>query len=240
LFTGVDLDDIRSRMLDGDLHPHRCIGIDVARFDLLAIAAHGDAGGGWTDPLILDAKSDGLRLADNAKARRGGQYNSSIALIGDAGDQRMQWRREAERRSIGRHVMHAAVGDHECAGNAIRRHVGKGCTKGVEQSRAVGFAIGHAGFDHAHIEIGNAGQPLGQRGARLLGLPRTLAKALARTLVDHNGNNGGNGIAVFAGERRVRQGEDQQRESGRAHQCAAAADEQQHRRCKQRNDRRRP
>ena len=37
----------------------------------------------------------------------------------------MHRRAEAERRGLGRHVMHAAVGDHDRAGDAVRRHVGE-------------------------------------------------------------------------------------------------------------------
>jgi len=47
-------------------------------------------------------------------------------------------RREAERADVGRHVVHAAVGDHEGAGDALGRHVGE---PGAERMGGFGLAF---------------------------------------------------------------------------------------------------
>ena len=84
----------------------------------------------------------------------------------------MHRRGEAERGGIGRHVVHAAVGDQDGAGDAVRRHVGERRAERGEQPRAVGLAVGLAGLDDAHLEARDAAEPLGQRGARRFGLLR--------------------------------------------------------------------
>ena len=82
----------------------------------------------------------------------------------------MHRRVEAERRDFRRHVMHAAVGEQDRAGDAVGRHVGERRIQRREQPRAVGFAVGLAGLDEAHVEAGDAAEPLGERRARGLGL----------------------------------------------------------------------
>ena len=106
--------------------------------------------------MILDPVGDGLRLADDAEARRGNQRNAAVALVLFAGDQRVNRRGEAERAGVGRHVVDAAVGDHDDAGDAVGRHVGQRRVQRGEQSRAVGLAVRLAGFDDAHFQAGNA------------------------------------------------------------------------------------
>ena len=76
--------------------------------------------------MILDLEGDGLRLSDDAEARRIDQHHAAVALVGMTGDQRMHRRGEAEPGEVGRHVVDAPVGDQDGAGNAVRRHVGKG------------------------------------------------------------------------------------------------------------------
>ena len=57
-----------------------------------------------------------------------------------------------------------------------------------------------------------------------------VAEVLARALVDHDGGDRGQRLAVLARERRIGERQHQQRERERAHDRAAAAhDEQQHR-----------
>ena len=53
------------------------------------------------------------------------QHHAAVALVRLPGDQRMHRRGEAERRGLGRHVVHAAVGDQDRAGDAVGRHVGE-------------------------------------------------------------------------------------------------------------------
>ena len=220
---GFDLDDIGAGMRDRDLHAHILSRRDVAAVDLLAVAAHGDAHRTARGALILDAEGDHLRLPDNAEARRRGQHHAAVALVGLSGDQRMNRRGEAERGGVGRHVMHAAVGDEEGAGDAVRRHVGEDGAERIEQARAVGLAVGLAGFGDAHFEAGNAAEPLGQRDARVLGLLGALAEILARALVDDDGGDRRDRIAVLAGEGRIGEREHEQSQRERADHRAAAA-----------------
>ena len=60
-----------------------------------------------------------------------------------------------------------------------------------EQARAVGVAAGFAGLDEAHFEIGNAPEPLGERGAHRFGLLGAVAEFLARALVDDDDRDRG-------------------------------------------------
>jgi hypothetical protein len=98
---------------------------DAAGVDGLAVAPHVDLGsaGDAAGTLIFDPVGDGLRLSDDAEARRGDQHDTAVAFVLVAGDQRMHRRGEAERRHLVRHIVHAAVGDHDGAGDAVVRHV---------------------------------------------------------------------------------------------------------------------
>src|SRR6185437_4731990 len=156
----LDLDDVlpgmRDRHVDFDLGADR----DVALFQRLAVAPHRDLRGAYLGALVFDAEADGLRLPDDAKARRLREYDAAVDLVFVAGNQRVQRRGEAECRGIGRHVVHAAVGDHDGAGDAVGRHVGERRGQRREQPRAVGLAIGFARFGDAYLETGNALEPL--------------------------------------------------------------------------------
>ena len=116
--------------------------------------------------LVLDAVGDGLRLPDDAEARRRDQHDAAVALVLVAGDQRVHRRGEAERGGVGRHVVHAAVGDHDGAGDAVVRHVGQARLERGEQPRAVGLAVGLAGLDEAHLDAGNAARAARRARAR--------------------------------------------------------------------------
>ena len=125
------------------------------------------------------------------------------------------------------HVMDAAVGDQEGAGDPIRRHIGERRAQRREQSRPVSLAVGDAGFHHPHVEIGNAAEPLVQRSPRFLGLFGALAKILARALVDHDGCDRRQRLAVLAGEGGVGERQQYQRQRGDAHRSPSGAAEQQ-------------
>ena len=103
---------------------HEVAGAHVARLQQFAVAADGELRRTGRRALILDAQHDGLLLADDAEARRGDQLNAPVALARASGDQRVHRRVEAKLRGFRRHVMHAPVGDHDGAGDAVRRHVG--------------------------------------------------------------------------------------------------------------------
>jgi hypothetical protein len=95
---------------------------DGALFQDLTVAPHGHLGGADLGAMILDVEADGLRLPDDAEARRVDEHHAAVALIPVPGDQHMHGRREAERTCLGRHVMHAPVGDHDRARHPVARH----------------------------------------------------------------------------------------------------------------------
>ena len=226
---GLDLDDIRARMRDR--HVDLDVGAhgDGALFHHVAVAPHGDLRRADLGALILDAEADGLRLADDAEARRLRQHHAAVDLVAVAGDQRMQRRGKAERRRIGRHVVHAAVGDHDGAGDAVGRHVGQRRGQCREQPRAVGLAVRRARFGDAHFQAGNALEPLDQRSPRAasvcalrspkfwLGLLSTMTAATEG--IGSRSSRVSDGLASASTISRERQ---------RAHRRAAAARQQQH------------
>ncbi len=65
------------------------------------------------------------------------QRDAAVALVRAAGDERVQRRAEAEQRGDGRDVVDDAVGDHDDAGEPVRRHVGEAVRQRREQARAV-------------------------------------------------------------------------------------------------------
>ena len=79
---------------------------------------------------------------------------------------------KAERRGVGRDVVHAPVGDEDRAGHAVVRHVGERRGQRREQPRAVGLAVRLAGLDEAHLDARHASEPLGELRAHRLGLLR--------------------------------------------------------------------
>ena len=195
-----DLDDVGAAMRDRDIDALRGADRHRAGFHDLAVAADRHHGAALAGALILDLIGDGLRLADNAEARRGDQRHAAVAFILVAGNERMNRRREAERAGFGRHVVHAPVGNHNRAGDAVGGNVGERRAKRGEEPRAFGFAIRLAGLDHAQVEPGNAAQARDDRGPRFFRLPRAVAEILARTFIDHDDGDRAERVAVFAGQ----------------------------------------
>src|SRR6185503_14219509 len=78
--------------------------------------------------------------------------------------------------------VHAAVGDQDGAGDAVRRNIGERGGKRCKQLGPVGFAIRRAGFRHTHFEAGNPFKPLNEGSTRGFGLLRAVAETLARLL----------------------------------------------------------
>ena len=128
--SGFDLDDVWAGMRDLDLRAHGRAGLHGALVDDFAVAADGDLSRSCANAGILDLVDDGLLLVDDSEARRGDQGNAAITFVRAAGNQRVQRRGKAKGGSIRRHVMDAAIGEHDCASNAIRRHVGQRGTQG--------------------------------------------------------------------------------------------------------------
>ena len=191
--------------------------------DHVTVAAHRHLGGGRIGALILDPISDGLRLPDNAEARRGNERDAAVAFVLVSGNQRMDRSGEAQRCGVGRHVMDAAVGDHDHAGNAIGRNVGKRRAKRGEQTRAVGLAVGLSGFHRTDFEAGDVVQPLDDRGAGGFGLLGTVAETLAWAFVDDDDGDRVQRIAMLAGQRRIGERKYEQSQRQRSHDGAAAA-----------------
>ena len=163
-------------------------------------------------------------------------HDAAVAFVGDAADQGVNGRREAERAGVRRHVVHPSVGDEDRACHAVRRHVGERCVERGEQAGAVGLAVGLAGLHHPHLDAGNALQALRHRRACGLGLCGAIAEILARALVDDDHRHRGEWIAVLARERGVRQRQHQQRQRRGAQQGAPAARDQ-HQESDRRRDR---
>ena len=132
---GLDLDDVLSGMRDLHLHAHRrrprsrC-GFPAVSPSRRMVSCTGPGRVPWSSTRSTTV----CCLSDDAEARRGDQLDAAVALARPPGDQRMHRRREAELRGFGRHVMHAAVGDEDRAGDAIRRHVGERRAERREQA----------------------------------------------------------------------------------------------------------
>src|ERR1700709_1229413 len=100
----------------------RNLGVDgVARRNGAAlqhftITSDGDLGRRRPRALVFDAIDDGLRLADDAEARRRYECDAAVAFVAGAGDQRMNRGVEAERCDFGGDVMNTSVGGKEPAG----------------------------------------------------------------------------------------------------------------------------
>ena len=168
-------------------------------------------------------------LPDNAEAGRRDEHHSAVAFTRMPGDERMHGGGKSERARVCRHVVHAAVGQKDRAGDLLRRHIGERLAERREQARAVALPIRLAGFDRTQFEPRNALQAFGELDARRFGLRRALAEVLACALVDDEHGDRGQRLAILPGERRIGQRGDDEREGERAQQRATATgEEQQH------------
>jgi hypothetical protein len=193
----LDLDDIGAGVRDR--HGQLDLGADddAAFLEYVAVAPDRHLRRATARALILDAETDNLRLADDAETRRLGQDDTAVDLATVPGDQRMQRRGKTERGDIGRHVVHAAVGDHDGAGNPVRRHVGKCRGQRRKQPRAVMLAVGLAGIGDPHFQAGDAFEPLHQCRLRGIRLRLAVAEFLARAAVDNDGGDRGHRVAIL-------------------------------------------
>src|SRR5262249_8467812 len=199
-------------------------------FQDLAIASHCDFGGTELGSLIIYPKADGLRLTDDAEARRQSKHDPTVDFVVVARNQRMQGGGKSQRGRVGGDIMNTAVGDQDGTGDTIGRYVGERRRQGGEQLGAVGFAVGGAGFGNAHFQARNTLESLDQGSACVLGLLVAIAEVLARAFVDDDGGNRRNRVAVFPGERGVCEGEHHQTQRKRAKRRSAASCDEQHRR----------
>ena len=166
-------------------------------------------------------------MPDDAEARRGDNGHAAVALVAAAGNQRMDRRTEANRGRVGGNVVHASVGNEECTGNAIGGYIGQRRRDGGEQFGAVGFAVRLTGLDHADFKPLDVLQACDQGFTRLLGLPGALAEILAWAFVDHDRDDRRKRFAFLAGEGRIGQCQQDQRQRGDADGCPARPREHQ-------------
>ncbi len=214
-------------MLDLDVDIDGLAALHRALVDHLAVAAHHDPGAFAADALVVEAIGDGLDLSDDAKTRRRGNRNATIAFVLAAGDQRMHRGLEAECGGIGRDVMHPPVGDQERAGDAIDRNIRQRRRERAEQFGAVGFAVGLAGFDHPHFQSGDLLEAVDQRFLGFGGLSGTVAEILARALVDHDRRHRRQRLALLAGEGWIGKRQQNKRQCSDAHRRTAGPPQQQ-------------
>ncbi len=79
---GLDLDDVRAGVLDVDVDARRSgRSSQRALVDHFAVAAHRDLGALAGDALVVEPVGDGLRLADDAEARRRRDRDAAVALV---------------------------------------------------------------------------------------------------------------------------------------------------------------
>ena len=173
--------------------------------------------------LILDAVGDGLRLADDAEARRGDERDAAVALVLAAGDERVNGRGEAERAGVGGYVVDAPIGDHDGAGDAI------GGTSASAEPSAVNNRVPSVSPSDCPASTTRTSSP-GMRLRRstiaaraCFGLPRAVAEILARAFVDHDDGDRAERVAILARERRIGEREHDERQRQRADDGAAAA-----------------
>src|SRR5438132_13771429 len=78
---GLDLDDVRSGMLDVDVDTGGLTARERALADGLAVTAYRDPGALAGDALIVQPIGDGLGLPDYAETGRGSDRDAAIALV---------------------------------------------------------------------------------------------------------------------------------------------------------------
>ncbi len=214
-------------MLDVDLDIGGLAAQERALADYFAVAAHHDPGALAGDALVVEPVGDGLGLPDDAEPRRGRNRDAAIALVLASGDERVHRRLEAEGRGVGRNVVHPAIRDQKRAGDAVDGNVRQRRGQRAEQFGSVGFAVGLSGLDDAHFQPLDLLQRIDQRLLRLGGFLVAGAKVLTRALVDHDGSDRRQRLAVFAGEGGIGERQQDQRQRRDAHGGTARAPEQQ-------------
>ena len=186
---------------------------------------HLDRPVGRLRPLLDDAVAQALLLVDEAEARRVGDLDAAVELVRAAGDEPMHRRVEAERRRLVGDVVDLAVGDHDGAGDARRRHVAQRPRQRAEQRgrRAVGRIVAGLRLDRAHLELGIAGEALLDRRFGLVGLLRAVLDRLALAAVDDERDDALQRIALLLQDHRVEEREEQRGDGEDADHRAAHA-----------------
>ena len=225
-----DLDDVRAGMRDRHADTDARAGAHVAALDHFAVAAHGDLrrrrrAAPWSSTrkaMVCDCPTMPKRGAVVSTTRRSRSFAS-------AGDQRMQRRRKAERGGVRGHVMNAAVGDEDRAGDAIRRHVGQ--RRGSAENSRVP-SVSPSAWPASTMRTSRPGM----RPSRSTNAARTASVCLLRSpkswlglLSTTTTATRGHRLAVFARDRRIGERQhDQRQRDARAparRGCGRAADQ---------------
>ena len=140
-----------------------------------------------------------------------------------AGNERVQRRLETERADVRRNIVDDPVGDHEDDAEAFQRHIGEPGVQCRKQPSAVGFAVGAATLDDANIDIAERVKTFFKPGAGRLRLRGTLADCLAAALIDDNGHDLFQRVAVLANQGGAGHRQEQQAKAKRAEKTPAAA-----------------
>jgi hypothetical protein len=186
-----------------DFGAHHLVGLALAADAQRNLAARLAASAGFADRNLDITR----RAVDDAKLRRGDDFDPAIEFVGTAGDQRVHRGIEAERCGGGRNVVDLPVGDHDDAGEAVWRDLGKRTIEFGEQVRAGGALAGRPrGADPFDLETRDAPELVFQVGANGGGLSRSPRDRLAGALVHENDGDVGEALALLLAERRIGEG----------------------------------
>ena len=197
----LDLDHVRAAMLDLDRQIEGLVGRNGAARGLGAVAAQGDDG--RAGPAAFHhLGADGQVLADDPEARRLQELDLTVALVRMSGDEHVQRRLDAEGGERGRDVVDHAVGDHDDAGEPLRRHIGERLSQCGEQLGAVvAGRVRHV--DEARLDVGQGAEAALQLGSDLIGHRRPVAERLRAGAIDDHRGDVTHRFAILAHERGV-------------------------------------
>ena len=207
----LDLDDVGAAMFDA--HGNRQIRAGNGRQgrDLVAVAAHAHRHGIARAGRVEHARADREVLADDAEARRFGQFDAPVAFALMSRDEDMQGRAEPELIDAFGNVVNDAIRHHDDAAEPFRRHVREAALQSGKQSRAIVVGVGAAGVDHPRLDIAERGKLLLDRVARGIGLRGAVADRLAGAAIENDGDDIVQRLALFPHKGRIGE-RDEQRE----------------------------
>ena len=93
--------------------------------------------------------------------------------------------------------MGVAVGDEDCAADALGRRVGERASKSGKELGPFGFRFVAGGFDDPYVDVSERLEPRLEFVARFVCLLRPLPNALALRSIDHHGDNVLKGTAAL-------------------------------------------
>jgi hypothetical protein len=205
-----ELDHVGTAMLDAHIEREGRIGSNLLSGENLSVPAHGHERR-TRAAALHDLRPDGLVLADDAEAGRLQELDLPVALVGTAGDERVQRRPEAEAFHGLWNVVHHAVGNEDDAGEPVRRHVGQSVRQSGEQARAV-IAVAVIRLDEAGFHVGEGTEATFQFGPHLIGHGRAVAQGLRGRTVDDHRHDILHLLSILLHERRVGESQEYQPE----------------------------